>query len=207
MEISVHDLIKVNNYTDIFTENELPLWVKAALAKNPYVVVRRSLSPKQFLPIGIRGDKRSERYSAFFDRTKAIKVIRPEDIVKNKLWKERKEGIFQYLNSIENIMHRASVEWGIIGSVAFELVTQNQHVSESSDIDIIVRYQPSMTYENCFNIVKQLKEIPINVDIQVEYGKKAYSMHEYVENPENKILIKTEVGPELNYIDTCKMTF
>lgn len=201
MEVNVHDLIKICHEQEIISDNTVPSWVNDAIRKNPYVIVRRAFSPAPYIPIGIRGEKRNERFAAYVRESEQLQIIHPEFFIYEELWRDKKGTIFKHLHTIREIMENEGVVWGIIGSVAYELVTNTPCTTDSSDIDLIVRYTPQLSMERCKRIIEKCNDIPIKIDVQIEFDRKACSMKEYVQNNQEAILFKTDVGPVLEYVE------
>jgi hypothetical protein len=54
-----------------------PTWVRLALAKYPWVVVRRAVSPEDRITVGVRGQERQQRWGGFVRKDQIAKVIGP----------------------------------------------------------------------------------------------------------------------------------
>lgn len=201
MEVNVHDVIRIEGIESILSENLLPHWAELAIEKNPYVIVRRSHGVNGMIPVGIRGEERSQRFAAFVPEDKVESVIQPEQFVNSELWKEMDGEIYKKIYYIKNVLEKECVQWGIIGSLSYEMLTKIPCVTKDSDVDLIVRYDSSLTHDRCSRIMAELERLDVKVDVQVEWGGKAFSMAEYVCHRQEAILFKTKVGPALEKVE------
>lgn len=200
MDLSVHDIIQIHSVEDVIYDKPKPSWVTTSLKKAPFVVVRRAPVENGFVPVGIRGATRSERFPAFVHTEKIKKVVTPEQIIREKKWHLFDHQIFKYLEKIDEIMKAKSVIWGVVGSVGFELVSKVATVHDKSDIDILVRDTPRLTKEVSKQLIEALKNIPVKTDVQVETKDGSFSLYEYANANGKPILFKTKDGPILKEI-------
>jgi phosphoribosyl-dephospho-CoA transferase len=61
-------------------EVPVPDWVPGCLARAPLVVVRRARLRGGWLPVGVRGPSRRERFAAWLSPEMVASRIRPEDL-------------------------------------------------------------------------------------------------------------------------------
>ena len=195
MELNVHDIVMINSSEAVFFLTEKPAWVDDVLSNTPYVIVRRAPVIDGRIPVGVRGDKRSERIAGFINKSDIEKVIKPADIVGNLSSFSRMVELKKTLDQVSLIMKRLKVNWGIIGSIAYEIVTNKEVVNEKSDIDIIISSE--LTRGLAIRLLFQIKSLPIRVDITVEKSIGGYNLAEYLETESDKMLVKTINGPQL----------
>ncbi|WP_158555799.1 malonate decarboxylase holo-ACP synthase [Peribacillus glennii] len=190
--------MKLEVSQDLISFNPIPEWVSDSLKKAPYVVVRRASGTKDMAAVGIRGDNRSERFAAFLPFAKIKERITPEQIVENKLW-HRSERIhyiaaLSALLQVNEIMGKHSVTWGPTGSVGFELATCVPTVNTSSDLDLVIpRF---IDIKKARQILKDLCELDVRLDVQLETGKGAISLLEFSRG-DSHVLLRTKHGPRL----------
>jgi phosphoribosyl-dephospho-CoA transferase len=54
-----------------------PIWVRPALAKYPWVVARRAISPEDRIAVGVRGQERQQRWGWVHEEGSDSKMIAP----------------------------------------------------------------------------------------------------------------------------------
>ena len=195
MEIGVHDIVRIKTADCIQFDGEKPDWAVGGLVKNAYGIVRRAPIVNNRIPIGIRGAHRHERASGHLHISNVIERITPEDVTERIHLFKRKSMISDSLLQIQHIMKRHALQWGLIGSIAYEIATNAEVVKDSSDIDIIIR--TSLNASSCKRLMQQIKALPIRIDISIEKEAGSYSLIEFVESQESKVLLKTAFGPRL----------
>lgn len=200
MELKVHDLIQIDSSDDIFSYTKEPNWLERSIKKAPFVVVRRAYSESDFVPVGIRGKNRNERFAAFLNVNNIKTYYTPEQIVKNENWLLYSQKIFSYIEYIKQVMNKNNLIWGLVGSVGFELISNVPMVNKNSDIDLIIRYTPCLTPSLSRFIINYLDKLPIQVDIQVETNFGSFALQEYAYANGKPILFKTRSGPILKHI-------
>src|SRR5258707_12458193 len=104
-----------------------PPWVSLAIQRAPLVVVRRAPAIGDLLPVGIRGQNRSERCAAYLPVTAwDIERIAPEHLVATQAWTRS-----QRLRQIEAIqalaegapwLQASGVSLDIVAGIVFEIV-------------------------------------------------------------------------------------
>lgn len=202
MELKVHDLIRINSANDLMYYTKKPNWVDESITRAPFVVIRRVHSEGNFIPVGIRGTRRDERFAAFVHVNKIVDIISPEQIAQARDWVYYDKEIFFYLKQIENIMNDNAIDWGPVGSVGFELVSKVPTVNDKSDIDLMIRHPSKLTPELAKEIVDELNQLPVPTDIQVETVEGAFSLKEYAVCKGKPILFKTKNGSALKNVSS-----
>lgn len=201
MELRPHDILGIINKSDLISYSPIPEWVAESLARAPFVVVRRVRAEDGFVAVGIRGQRRNERFAAFLPKNKVKEIITPEQLVEGKNWKSRNEKIFSILNDVMKLMDQLSLSWGPTGSVGFELATGKSVITEKSDIDIIIRSEHGIKKDDARELLAELRNIPYTIDVQIEIEEGAYSFAEYATAQKGeKILCRTLDGPMLKIL-------
>ncbi|MCI2257047.1 malonate decarboxylase holo-ACP synthase [Domibacillus sp. PGB-M46] len=200
MELKPHDLLKIKKAEDLISYTPVPEWVEAALAKTPFVVVRRTRAAQGLVAVGVRGSVRSERFGAFLPVDLIVNRISPEQLAEEKGWKNRSKEIFRSVEQISHLMECASLQWGPVGSLGFELASGNETVTEKSDIDIVIRFSRKLTLDAAKKIDDTLKKNLFRIDAQVDTAEGAFSLSEYALSEEKEILVRTIDGPLLKKI-------
>lgn len=203
MELNPHDLIKIKDYKNLNIDFSNYSWALEALKKSPFVVVRRAPILDELIPIGIRGNLRSQRLAAFLPFSNIDNIFKPTYIVQKKLWLEnchlKNTNMFSSIEDIYKIFEEYNLKWGICGSAGFELITKMPTVTENSDLDIIIKIDSAdklFSAESAKKICKRLLNIKVKTDVQIETPKGAIALTEY-SSEANPILIRTINGPKL----------
>lgn len=133
-----HDLLRVARLDR--ADNE-PDWVRDALARAPWAVVRRAPAAAGFVAVGIRGTTRAQRFGTWLYHKDIESICSPEDLLDTLPSGDRLAlPAFAALAAL-----RASPSaldgytWGPTGSTGFELATGVQTISASSDLDLLIR--------------------------------------------------------------------
>lgn len=200
MELRPHDLIRINAKDDLMIEGSLlPAWAEDALLRAPYVVVRRALPKRDMVPVGIRGVHRGERWASWIPWPAVDDVIRPEmllaDLHKQVLPMEVSE-VLRSLQKIAPILNDKGLRWGPTGSVAFELATGTPTITDTSDLDLVIRCSRSLSVEKGRVLLIRLRaESLVRLDIQLDTPMGGVSLADYVNC--GQVLVKTLSGPML----------
>lgn len=200
-----HDLLTFSDNRDlVLNENPLPEWAKDSLSKAKIVVVRRGHIKNELIPVGLRGYHRNQRLAGFLKKDQIINCYNPAYFIKNKSWQslapERQElPQFQALKKIYSILR--GYTWGISGSLAYEMATGIDMVTNSSkhksDLDIILVAKRKINIDRSRKLLTMLNQYQVHADVQVVKRQNGFSLEEYAANRNTKILIKTATGPIL----------
>ncbi|WP_153733135.1 malonate decarboxylase holo-ACP synthase [Sporosarcina obsidiansis] len=200
MDLNPHDLLEIKCISDLISYSPLPDWVESSLNQAPFVVVRRARAEEGLVSVGIRGEKRNERFAAFLPIKQIQKQITPEQLAASENWKGSAKELFRHMDEVSLLMKKHSLTWGPTGSVGFELASRKETVTEMSDLDLLIRADGRFTQDFCRTINYDLKKVPIAIDVQVELPEGAFSLHEIVTTQEEKIVLRTMNGPMLRRI-------
>ncbi|AWI04234.1 malonate decarboxylase holo-ACP synthase [Clostridium drakei] len=200
MGLKVNDLLKINDVNDLIGDFTDAPWISEAVKRAPLVVVRRAPIINDMVPVGIRGNNRSQRLAATIFSGNIIEIIKPEQLVQDKLWtnvKHIKEmHIFETLEAVDNIFKSYNMIWGPTGSVGFELSSGVDTVTDASDLDIIIRVPSFLSVKTAEDIIKELLRMPTKVDAQLETSRGSVALAEYARG-NVPFLIRTVDGPML----------
>lgn len=197
-QVAVHDLLRVKDIKKIQVEDSMPEWAEDILQLSSYVIVRRGDQSKK-IPVGIRGFKKSQRLAAWIDYDNFDSIFTPQDAVKNFQTSSNPRfslPAFKLLKRLLPIMK--NYNWGVGGSLEYELATGIQMVHETSDVDVIMQRPAKMTRQEAKDLVEELRQVSnAHADIQVVYNDIGFSLEEYALSKSKNILIKTNAGPKL----------
>jgi phosphoribosyl-dephospho-CoA transferase len=196
MALEPHDLLNINP-KDMISHSLVPEWVGQSLETAPLVVVRRIHAPIGQIAIGIRGKERNQRFAAFLPKSCVIKQIKPEELTRRNLWKDKQSLVYTAMDSVGEIFKVYRLSWGPGGSVGFELASGVETVTPKSDLDVIMRAPEPVPVYMAMDVVEQFKKIPIRIDVQVETPAGGFSLSEYSRNT-GPVLLKTKFGPKLS---------
>ncbi len=201
-----HDLLTFANNDDLILEkNPLPEWAKDSLSKAKIAVVRRGQIKNDLIPVGLRGYERNQRLAGYLKKSSIVKQYHPDYFIKHESWRdlpiERQKLIaFQGLIKIAPLL--TDYQWGISGSLAYEMATGVKMVKESlehtSDLDLIMPNLPKMNVAEAKKFLAKLNQFATHADVQVVYGENGFSLEEYGLGRDQQILIKTATGPILS---------
>jgi phosphoribosyl-dephospho-CoA transferase len=191
-----HDLIRLRDPGG--RVGDAPAWVRVALARMPWVVVRRSDPPTGFVAVGVRGDVRSHRYALTVPQTSVGAVLAPEDLADVDLGGRRDLPALRALAAARVHLDECAMPWGPTGSVGFELATGEATATRDSDLDLVVRVPvlTSPALQRLGELYGRLQGLDARVDCQIETGSGAVALAELATSgPE--VLVKTSAGPGL----------
>lgn len=198
-QVAPHTLIRLDPVS-LITDSALPEWAQAMLNESPYVIVRRGCQAAR-IPVGLRGYQKSQRFGAWIEPSQIAETVTPHQALGllQHLSPERAAlPAFQKLTALLPLL--SGFEWGVGGSLQFELVTGLKMARAVSDVDVIMtRPETPMTVPEAQDLISELKAIAgAHADIQVVHGQAGFSLEEYAQNRADSILMKTSHGPVLS---------
>ena len=200
MELAPHDLLKIQDGNVLEKSQKHPAWVDKVLRQVPFVVVRRAPLQGNLIPIGVRGETRQDRFGGFLADTQIMDKITPEDLVRRKTWRQtprfEKLRIFQLLESVDMLLLKRGFAWGPVGSVGFELATGMPVVSDTSDLDMVIRCPQLVRVCEAVQLVQELAVSAVFIDVQLETSYGGVSLLEYARGT-SPVLLRTVEGVKL----------
>lgn len=196
-----HDLLWVTCRKALVTHDALPDWAcTGRLAHAPVVVRREQVGDLALLPVGLRGETRSQRFSAYVQRDDVMRAITPETLVRNVAWQSRLT-LQQFpaviaLNELAPFLDSSGLHWGPTGSIGFTLATGLTVLHPDSDLDLVVRAPVPLTLVETAILEKAIGKAPCRVDMQIDTGCGAFSFAEWASGSK-RVLLKTDTGPML----------
>ena len=197
-----HDLLELRTVDELIADGRRPLWATEALARAPYVVVRRARAAHGAIAVGIRGPARRQRLAALLRPAAVSKRVAPEDLVVARAWRRtgRRASVpaLAALERIAVVLDDIGRPWGPAGSVGFELATGVPVTRPQSDLDLVVRcrlpWAPSDAREVLATLDGLAGDVP--VDVQIETPAGAVALREYAAG-RAPLLLRTVDGPAL----------
>ncbi|WP_410160642.1 malonate decarboxylase holo-ACP synthase [Acinetobacter baylyi] len=170
---------------------DAPHWVKDAVGDDRPVVVRRAKSDSGIVPVGIRGMQRNQRFATHMNDNVITKCVQPESLVHQDL--RLYPHLEQRLNAVASVMNHQHFVWGYTGSVGFELATGLKTVTQSSDIDLLIRTEQPMSKLDAQDILKRLADLNLRIDIQLQTPNGGVALQEWA-SVTGKVLLKRNEG-------------
>ena len=196
-----HDLLRLRTVDDVIAGGPLPGWATEALARAPYVVVRRARAAQGAIPVGIRGPERRHRLAAVLRSGAAAARIVPEDLAAGAWRRTARRATVPALAALDRIaavMSDAARPWGPTGSVGFELATGVPVAGRQSDLDLVVRCPLRWPRYDAGEVLAALDAVDPDValDVQIETPTGAVALREYAAG-RVPLLLRTRGGPRL----------
>ena len=179
----------------------LPAWAKLHWP----VVVRRAPSSTDgvWLPVGVRGTVRHERFPAMLRHSAVQGCITPKSLLTGCAWQQHPQ--FDHfaaviaLSKIARILSELNLPCGPTGSVGFALASGVSILRADSDLDLLVRASESLSKpatELLHHIQQEAQSHQCRIDIQIDTGFGGFAFDEWARHPK-KVLLKTDAGPIL----------
>jgi phosphoribosyl-dephospho-CoA transferase len=203
----IHDLLKVDAAKVILDDAQgnqsTPSWVAPKLQETPWVVVRRGVATPDWIPIGIRGAERSQRWAASCPPAAIHQIATPMDLL-NCFNQTRQLVNSPLCNDLRSLaidwqwFTHSSHLWGPGGSLGFELATGKQTTTSQSDLDIVIYANNYLPKTDAQRLLHATRHLNVPVDIRVETPVGGFSLTEYSESSGQSILLRTAAGPMLS---------
>jgi phosphoribosyl-dephospho-CoA transferase len=197
-----HDLLRISDAGGVVCvgEQRCPLWVMDSLTNAPFVVVRRSDSIDNLIPVGVRGSSRVQRFPAYLAAESILERIAPEQLTAwhGRLHSTRNQ-IIPSLNAWDEVKKKLfnfSLVYGPTGSVGFELVSGCPAATVTSDLDLLFRVPERLPITAARELMGILAESACHIDAQLETPRGAVSLAEYARD-QTPMLLKQNCGPVL----------
>ena len=196
-----HDMLRLTTGDGLRHEESVPAWVPTSLSRAPWVVVRRARGPAGFIPVGVRGSTRAERFAALLAPDAVAARVTPEDLIAERVWhhvpRARRMGPIRVLDAVDVLFSSLGLVWGPTGSVGFELATGVAAAGTASDLDVVVRAPEPWPLESAREIVDHLNRLPTCVDAQLDTPAGVVMLNEYARG--DRVLLRTPDGPRLTW--------
>jgi phosphoribosyl-dephospho-CoA transferase len=185
-----HDLIRVAPPTQV----DGPAWVRPALAAAPWVVVRRASTPAGVVPVGIRGDARSQRHATVIDTSDILETLSPPELLP-RMDQLPDLPAASALRAATAILDPTGLRWGPGGSVGFTLASGVVVMTADSDLDIVITAARLPSRDVLGALAAALHELPARVDCQIDLPGGGVALDEIVRA--ERVLVRTNDGPVL----------
>jgi phosphoribosyl-dephospho-CoA transferase len=192
----VHDLLQIDQPSLISGCTGEPSWVRRALLDCPWVVVRRDQAAFGHIAVGVRGDRRSDRWAASCEKNLVREIVRPEELLLRDCAARRTPAL-RTLQEMSVRWADLTLSWGPGGSVGFELATGRKVTTEASDLDLVIRAKGKIGAEEARFLLDRTVGLEAKVDVRVETPVCGFSLEEYVSAFSAKILLRYPDGVRL----------
>lgn len=178
----------------VFEDDDSAALGTECLRRASFVVVRRARAKEGRIPVGVRGDDRSQRIAAWLDPCSVSEHIAPELL---RLTESPRElPALTVLQALQQRWKTWDMAWGPTGSVGFEIATGVSTVKGTSDLDLVIRSVVRLSYDYLRRIADVGQDLPCAVDVQVETGYGGFALQEYLNSP-TRVILRTIAGPVL----------
>jgi len=204
MRWQAHDILRLRRLESF--DNE-PAWVRAALARAPFAVVRRAQAAAGLVAVGLRGAARNERYGTWARSDDIEAVFRPEALLSSSLDSALLAAdrtalpVFVALDALRrDTSCFVSLAWGPTGSIGFELATGKPTATATSDLDLLIRMPNHLPRDEAQRIQAKLDEhaahAGIRIDAQLETPAGGVALAEYASG-KARVMARHASGPRL----------
>ncbi|MEU7827099.1 malonate decarboxylase holo-ACP synthase [Catellatospora sp. NPDC049133] len=194
-----HDLLRLACAQAPLTGDE-PGWVGEALARTPWVVVRRATAPAGRLPVGVRGTGRHQRHAAEVAPSAVTRVAEPERLrptpQPGPVPGPARTRALVVLHTIGPVLDRRGLVWGPVGSAGFELATGLPVTGPASDLDLIVRTADLPGPDWAADLLGEFTGAAVRVDCLIETPAGAVALAE-IAAAADRLVLRTATGPRL----------
>jgi phosphoribosyl-dephospho-CoA transferase len=199
-----HDLLWVDRsllqstFHPDLEQQVIPDWVKSGTGP---VVIRRACAPKsELIPVGVRGENKSQRYATYISSTAIERSLSPFDLVTNQAWLSHpllyKHPVLVSLQRIALIFDEEKIHWGITGSLGYELATKTKVLHSQSDLDLLIDLPTPISRFQAVHLMQKLTDMVCRVDIQLETPNGGLGLGEWASKSPT-VLVKSATGPYL----------
>jgi phosphoribosyl-dephospho-CoA transferase len=172
-----------------------PDWVREALARTPWVVVRRAPRTPATAPVAVRGDRRGQRWATYVPLDVVRETVRPEDL--SAVHARRDLPVFHAVAALAEMPRpHWAIAWGPGGSAGFELATGHPAAGQGSDLDLVVRVPHPAPPAEVAELLDNLAALPARVDVQLQSPWGGFAAAEYARDT-GEVLLRTDTGPRL----------
>jgi phosphoribosyl-dephospho-CoA transferase len=188
-----HDIVKLDK--EVLDSIHVPEWY--TLEEDVFATVRRGVPRNpSYLPVGLRGTERAQRFAFEAPCNMIKRTIHPWMLTNKESFRTATINTYpvyqQYLRARTLLR---SVRWGVGGSLGFELATGQAAVKPTSDLDLLLYADTAAKLP--YDLFTQESDFFQNLDIQVITPQGGFALKEFLAQPNKKILLKTDEGPKL----------
>lgn len=171
--------------------------MREALARAPWVVVRRDRAPDGLVPVGVRGAGRADRWAAFVPLKAIREQASPHQLVDRPARRANRIPALDALARVTRVLEGRQLVWGPGGGVGFELATGLEVLSENSDVDLVLCTPEPLPVPYVARLLRDLSDAasPVRADVQLLTPLGGVSAAEYAGGGD--VLLRTDRGPRI----------
>ena len=181
---------------------EAPAWARRVIAAGEPVVVRRAPRETDRVPVGVRGRDRGQRYGTWIDSNAIRDHKTPETVAleaaRSDFFRCAQSSIpaIRLLSDAAKLLDAQGWRWGVIGAVAYQLVSGRAVCRAASDLDLLVRAAWPLSRVNAAAFNNRLAALPTRCDVQIETPAGGVALAEWA-SAAREVLVKSDAGPYL----------
>lgn len=173
-----------------------PAWAAAVLDADRPVVVRRAPARDGWIAVGVRGHGREQRYATWMPQAAIRRCVQPEQLTRGG----EEQGVCAPLRALARLQpqldalcRQRGLAWGVTGGAGYQLATGVTVLSESSDLDLLLRMPRPLERRQALALLERLEQMPCRVDLQLETPAGAISLREWASSA-SRVLLKACSG-------------
>jgi phosphoribosyl-dephospho-CoA transferase len=202
-ELTPHTLLRIASVEALAADpRELPAWALESVRRAPWVVVRRVPVCDSGIPVGLRGELRSQRIASWLPTAAILERVTTQQLSATAAWKDspRRTRVpaLQALDRVEATMraHGFEYQWGPTGSVGFELVSGCSTATHRSDLDLALQLDRPLSFASARSLHSALATLPARTDLLLEMPHGAVALSDYATS-QGAFVLRTMRGPRL----------
>jgi phosphoribosyl-dephospho-CoA transferase len=172
--VQPHTLLRIAGCAALAGATAAPAWVAASLRGAPWVVIRRAERCAGWIPVGVRGASRAQRFAAWLHPQSVLEAVSPAELTRRRAWlgHARAAGVpaLAALDAVAAVMaaHELDGQWGPAGSVGFELASARATATAHSDLDIVLERAEPLAAASATRLLRELSALAVRVDALLE---------------------------------------
>ena len=201
-----HDLLWIADAAALTFGGDRPDWARPGWLGGAPVVVRRAPRQPGLLPVGLRGRARHQRCAAQIAERQVVRAATPEEVVAGwrrragdaeaEVGQRRDLACLVALDAVARAWSAVPLAWGVTGGVGFSLASGLDTLRPDSDLDLLVRAPVAADAAVLRRLATALPSQPGRVDVQVETGRGAFALAEWLRTG-GTVLLRTDAGPAI----------
>jgi phosphoribosyl-dephospho-CoA transferase len=188
--VNAHDLLW--GMTPAHLPADAPAWAVDAVGAGHPVVVRRAIAEPGYVTVGVRGQRREQRFATVMPLAAVQRRVTPQAL--RGVISPRDLPALRALDQLRPLL--AQQDWGVSGSAGFELASGIEALHALSDLDLILRTPQPLDRKDARTLLAQLDTAPCAVDLQLQTPFGAVALREWA-GGSRRVLLKTTGGAHL----------
>ena len=188
--VNAHDLLW--GMTPAHLPADSPAWVMDAVGAGHPVVVRRAIAEPGYVAVGVRGQRREQRFATQMPLAAVQRRVTPQAL--RDVSSPRDVPALRALDQLRPLL--VQQDWGVSGSAGFELASGIQALHALSDLDLILLAPQPLDRKDARALLAQLDTAPCAVDLQLQTPFGAVALREWA-GGSRRVLLKTTGGAHL----------